>query len=129
MYTMAQAASLVTFTNRTIDDPWLQPLKTDNRTVLWTNIKQEIWGWEIGSRTSILGVGVAIAGILTVLVRTGLLIIMREKQRGTTEIIAAALQHRYHGEFDRAMKESELARVRYQIGQDEETGKLRFVPV
>ncbi|KAF4537186.1 uncharacterized protein LTHEOB_11564 [Lasiodiplodia theobromae] len=129
MYTMAQAASLVTFTNRTIDDPWLQPLKTDNRTVLWTNIKQEIWGWEIGSRTSILGVGVAIAGILTVLVRTGLLIIMREKQRGTTEIIAAALQHRYHGEFGRAMKESELARVRYQIGQDEETGKLRFVPL
>lgn len=129
VYTMAQAASLVTFTNGTIDSPWSQWPKTDNRHVLWTNIRQEVWGSKVESRTSKLGVGVAIAGILTVLVRTGLLIITREKQRGTTEIIAAALQHRYNGEFDLAANKSEHDRVRYQIGQDEETGKLRFVPV
>ncbi|KAB2570888.1 hypothetical protein DBV05_g10453 [Lasiodiplodia theobromae] len=128
VYTMAQAASLVTFTNSTIGSPWSQELQTDKGPVLWTNMRREIWGWKIESRTSRLGVGVAIAGILTALVRTGLLIITREKKWENTEIIAAALQHRYNGEFGRAVKESELARVRYRIGQDEETGKLRFVP-
>lgn len=128
VYTIAQAASLATFTSSAIDSPWSKPPQSDELYVLWANIKQEIWGWKIESRTSKLGVVVAIAGILTVLVRTGLLIITREKQRGTTEIIAAALQHQYNGEFRHAVNESELARVRYQIGQDEETGKLRFVP-
>lgn len=128
-YTVAQAASLVTFTSSTIVSHRSQSPQTDKGPVLWTNMKREIWGWKIESRTSRLGVGVTIAGILTALVRTGLLIITREKKWENMEIIAAALQHRYNGEFGRAAKELELARVRYQIGQDEETGKLRFVPV
>lgn len=127
-YMMLQAASIVPFSSdhaNTLEPP----SATDEKPVLWINVRREAWGWSIRGRTSVLGVVVTIMGIVTVLVRTVLLIVTREDEKGGSELAVAALQHEYDGAFADAIKESDLSRVRYRIREDQTTGKLRFSAV
>jgi len=89
-----------------------------------------VWAFGNASRTSKLGVVVVIAGMTCVLIRTLLLLVVRTRQRSTTELVVAALEHQPQGEFAGVRQDDEkaTAKVRYAIGEDE-SGRFRYWPV
>lgn len=105
------------------DDPKHQPLFHRYATI-------HVWAFGNTSRTSRLGVVVVIAGMTCVLIRTLLLLIMPTRQRSTTELVVAALEHQPQGEFAgiRHDDEKATARVRYAMGEDD-SGRFRYWPV
>lgn len=128
LYTMLQAASLVEYSFTPADSQKTLSQNDDGRT-LWTNLRRQIWGWGVDDRrTATLGIIVGILGCLTVLVRTVALIKTHELEPSSTELIAAALQHKHTGEFDLEDGKSKLAHVRYQILEEEPFGR-QFRPV
>jgi hypothetical protein len=92
-------------------------------------VYRQVWGFGIDSRTSKLGVAVAVLGSLAVLARTALLLRTHERSRSTTELMATALQHRHTGELDHAEKELDLAKVRYRLYENRDADKIRLLPV
>lgn len=105
------------------DDPSHHPIFHRYATI-------HVWAFGNGSRTSKLGVVVVIAGMTCVLIRTLLLLVVRTRERSTTELVVAALEHQPQGEFAgiRHDDEKATAKVRYGMGEDE-TGRFRFWPV
>ncbi|MCJ1365976.1 hypothetical protein MMC16_005101 [Acarospora aff. strigata] len=89
-----------------------------------------VWAFGNTSRSSQLGMVVVIAGIVCVLLRTVLLFMMPTRQRSTTELVVAALEHQSQGEFAgiSASDETALAKVRYELGDDEHNN-FKYWPV
>lgn len=91
----------------------------------WASIR--VWAYGLSGRTSKLGVMVVILGSVCVLARFLLGLATGVQERSTVEVIAAAFEHRHQGEFEGLEGERHLAKVRYQIKEDED-GKQRFIP-
>ena len=127
LYSMAQAASFIPYsTTPTPDDTTNLP---SEKPLLWSNVYNQVWGWSTDSRTSKLGIVVAVLGAVTVLVRSILLITVRAKERSSLQILVTALEHRHQGELAHAEEETELARTRYQLLEDEDAEKMLLMPV
>lgn len=98
------------------------------RPVLTRNGRMYVWAYGLGSRTSYLGVAVAIAGVLIVVWQFVLGFVDRRRYRSPTQLVVAALEHSPRGEFDgKQHDELAMARVRFHIKDDSgHTGKYSF---
>ena len=78
-----------------------------------------VWSFGLGSRTSFLGVIVAIAGAVVVVWQFLLGIFDRREYRSPTQLLVAALEHSPQGEFsNKRHDEKEMSRVRFHIKDD-----------
>lgn len=86
-----------------------------------------MWAYGFDDRTSQLGVVVAVLGIACVFIRLVLAVVFRFRhEHSAVELIVAALEHKSQGEFEGLDDELELAKVRFEMMEDEH-GKPRFV--
>ena len=124
-YSFYQALSMVNYSNVTAFDPTAL-ISTDlNYPTLLRYATVYVWAYGLSSRTSKLGVAVAIAGGLCVLIRTLLAFATGTQQRSTVELIVAAPEHEPTPEFDGLDdKEREMARVGYHM--KEVNGKFQY---
>lgn len=87
-----------------------------------------VWAYGLSDQTSMLGVVVAILGIFCVIVRFVLAVFYKFRhEHSSVELLVAALNHKSQGEFDGLENEKDLAKVRYEMTEDEE-GKPIFMP-
>lgn len=125
-FTLAQALSFITLvfydaTNSTyleeIDGP-----------IFCTHASLHVWAYGLSDQTSKLGVAVAFLGCVCVIVRLALAIMYRFRhEHSSVELFVAALNHKSQGEFEGLDDEQELAKVRYEMIEDDE-GRPMFVP-
>ncbi|KAL9034386.1 MAG: hypothetical protein Q9214_007066 [Letrouitia sp. 1 TL-2023] len=86
-----------------------------------------VWAYGLSGRTSYLGVAVVLLGSMYVLASFFLGLLSGIGERSTVKILASAFKHHHQGEFEDLEEESHLARVRYQIVEDEEQ-RVRYIP-
>jgi hypothetical protein len=101
---------------------------TESQPVFSRSAQMYVWSYGIGSRTSYLGVAVAVAGCLVVLWQFALGFTDRRRYRSPTQLMVAALEHSPRGEFDgKNHDELAMARVRFHIRDNEvQAGKFSF---
>ena len=128
-YAVVQALSIVNYNYTNLTGSPVPTEDDPSHPILSTWGLVHVWTFGINSRTSILGVVVVIAGIVCVVVRIMLGLITNIRVRSTTELVAAALEYKYKGEFD-GMDDDErrIGKVRYQV-VDDAAGKLEYIPV
>lgn len=99
-----------------------------NHPILTRNAKMYVWAYGLGSRTSKLGVVVALMGVAVVLVQLVLGFIDRRKYRSPTQLLVAALEHAPAGEFANVEhNEAKVARMRFHVqGTKDSAGKYMF---
>ena len=86
-----------------------------------------VYAYSLSSRTSKLGVVVAIAGMVVVLANAFMGLFFHRPRKSITQIVAAALEHPPQGEFDHARSESEVVKTRFKVDHVEHgAGELRF---
>ena len=102
-----------------VQDP-INPIFTHYATI-------HVWAYGLSGRTSYLGIAVVLVGVACVLVRTVFSLLSGLHERSTVEIIVAALEHRPQGEFDGLDHEKHMAKIRYEIIENQQE-KLKFVP-
>lgn len=88
-----------------------------------------VWAYGMSSRTSWLGVTVAILGVLVVCFQAFLGIVDRRLYRSPTELLVAALEHSPCGEFTgKRCDELAVARTRFRLreGEGGEAGRFGF---
>jgi hypothetical protein len=122
-FAFAQALSMIDFTTTptTSRTPQNDPLHP----ILRVYASLRVWAYEIDSRTSKLGVTVALFGCCFVLFHTVLTLITRIQKRSTLELIAAALENEPEGAFEGMESESEKGKVKFRMVAYEE-GRLVF---
>lgn len=120
-----QALSMVDYSKDEIT-PSNTTVKDPNHPKLHYYAMVHVWAYGINSRNSYLGVVVACAGMVCVVLSTILGLVSRRKQRSLTEIIFAALEHKDQGELVDISKEEYAARLRYTIKDEDLDGRLRF---
>lgn len=127
-----QALSLIDFTTEqpgTASSFTLPSKRGDpNHPVLTRNAKMYVWAYGLGSRTSKLGVVVALAGVAVVLVQIVLGFIDRRKYRSPTQLLVAALEHAPASEFaNLEHDEVKVASMRFHVqGTRDNAGKYMF---
>lgn len=85
------------------------------------------WAYGLSDRTSQLGVAVVLLGVVCVVIRLVLAVVFRFRhEHSAVELFVAALEHKSQGEFEGLDDELELAKVRFEMEEDE-NGKPRFV--
>lgn len=85
------------------------------------------WAFGLSDRTSQLGVSVVLLGVVCVFIRLILAVVFRFRhEHSAVELFVAALEHKSQGEFEGLDDELELAKVRFEMMEDE-NGKPRFV--
>lgn len=125
-YTLAQSLSFITFafgnaTNAT-------DLKTVDGPIFDSYATLYVWAYGLSDSTSKIGVAVAFLGCICVIVRLALAIAYKFRhEHSSVELFVAALNHKSQGEFEGLGDEQELAKVRYEMVEDEE-GRPMFVP-
>ena len=125
-YTLGQALSMVSYGyavagHRDPADPATGPVFHRYATV-------HVWAYGFSDNTSMLGVAVAFLGGLCVLFRLVLAILYRfSHEHSTVQMFVAALNHKSQGEFEGLADEGQVARVRYQLTEDD-LGNPMFVP-
>ncbi|KAK5174658.1 uncharacterized protein LTR77_001740 [Saxophila tyrrhenica] len=121
-----QALSLIDYSTAPVDSHI--NTKDPARPILSRWAQMYVWSYGIGSRTSELGVAVAIAGCLVVLWQVVLGLADRRRYRSPTQLVVAALEHSPRGEFEgKGHNEVEMARVRFHIrDNDSQVGKFSF---
>ncbi|KAK4983808.1 hypothetical protein LTR50_007010 [Elasticomyces elasticus] len=91
------------------------------------NARLNVWAYGLSSRTSYLGIVVAIAGCLVVLIQVVLGLVDRRPHKSSTELLIAALKHPPGGEFTNVPRnEKEMARVRFHLKHDDGPRLLEF---
>jgi hypothetical protein len=84
--------------------------------LLQRSARMYVWGYFMGSRTSILGAVVAIGGAIVVLLQGYFGFADMRRYRGPIELLASALQHVPQGEFDDKLNdEKAIARMHFQV--------------
>ena len=128
-FSFIQSLSMVDFDQATNSTPNNDPQEPDHPTLhYWAMV--HVWAFGLDSRTSKFGVAVASLGGLIVIASTLLGLLVRRKQRSLTELIVAAIEHQHRGELDHANGDGEVAaRFRYKVHEDENDGRVRFVPI
>ena len=126
VFLLCQASSLVDWAFAPVDDRNM----TDPRLsgpVFHNYASLHLWAYGFSDRTSMLGVVVAVIGIACVIFRLALAVVFRFRhEHSAVELIVAALEHKSQGEFAGLEDEIELAKVRFEMLEDE-YGKPRFV--
>ncbi|KAI9696685.1 MAG: hypothetical protein M1820_008059 [Bogoriella megaspora] len=96
----------------------------------YLTVSARVWTFGLNSRTAYVGVAVSCLGILVTLSRSllGLYLLARgrvPKRISDTELLIAALEHKYQGEFRGLDNEYAQAKLRYRLeGSDGETKLL-----
>ena len=94
---------------------------------IWYWARVHVWCYGLDSRTSKLGIAVTILGAVCVISSTVLGMRYRRSKRSLTDLIVAALEHKYEGELVREAGEEKLtAKTRYKLIDDGDDEKLRF---
>lgn len=125
-YSLAQALSMVSYIFGPADDPTYVAEASGPAFHRYATLR--VWAYGLSDNTSILGVAVALLGAACVLIRLTLAIIYKFRhEHSTVEMFVAALNHKSQGEFEGLKDEGQLARVRYQLSQDD-FGNPMFVP-
>ena len=128
-YSHLQALSMVTFTKANLTQNNTDTKDPQHPTLLYYALVH-VWAYGTDSRTSKLGITVTTLGGLCVLASTVLGLVLRRRTRSLTELLLAAIEHRYNGELDHAAgNDGYKARTRFQLsghGYDEE---VRYRPV
>lgn len=120
-YTLGQALSMVTYT-------WGGLHMNATGPVFHRYATLRVWAYGFSDNTSILGVAVAFLGGLCVLMRLVLAIIYKfNHEHSTVQMFVAALNHKSQGEFEGLDDERQMARVRYQLIEDD-LGNPMFIP-
>jgi hypothetical protein len=96
--------------------------------ILTRNAKLYVWAYGLGSRTSKLGVVVALLGVVVVLAQLVLGFIDRRKYRSPTQLLVAALEHTPSNEFANVEHdEAKVAKMRFHVqGTMTTAGKYVF---
>lgn len=124
-YTLCQAVSIIDY--NTCDPYDATDVKLCSGPIMSRYATLHLWAYGLSDKTSQLGVVVAILGITCVLIRLILGVIFRFRhEHSALELFVAAMKHQSRGEFDGLEDELELAKVRFKICEDEESGKPRF---
>lgn len=125
LYLLSQAASLVNWKYSNVDGTAETPWESGPIFHRYANL--HLWAYGFSDSTSRLGVIVALLGIACVLFRLTLAIVFRFRhEHSAVDLIVAALEHKSQGEFAGLEDEIELAKVRFQMVEDD-YGKPRFV--
>ena len=124
-YALGQASSLVDWGFGEVGNATEMASSTGPTFHRYTII--HIWAYGVSDRTSQLGIAVVLLGAVCVLVRLVLALTFRFRhEHSAVELFVAALEHNSQGEFEGLDDELELAKVRFEMVEDEE-GKPRFV--
>lgn len=124
-YTLCQAVSIIDY--NTCDPFNATDMNLCSGPVVSKYASLHLWAYGLSDKTSQLGVAVAILGITCVLLRLIVCVIFRFRhEHSALELFVAAMQHQSRGEFDGLEDELELAKVRFEMCEDEESGKPRF---
>lgn len=124
-YTLCQAVSIIDY--NTCDLFNATDVKQCSGPVVSRYATLHLWAYGLSDKTSQLGVAVAIIGITCVLIRLIFCVIFRFRhEHSALELFVAAMQHQSRGEFDGLEDEIELAKVRFEMFEDEESGKPTF---
>ncbi|MCJ1346925.1 hypothetical protein MMC31_005145 [Peltigera leucophlebia] len=124
-YTLCQAVSIIDY--NTCDPYDATDVKLCSGPIMSRYATLHLWAYGLSDKTSQLGVVVAILGITCVLIRLILGVIFRFRhEHSALELFVAAMKHQSRGEFDGLEDELELAKVRFKMCEDEESGKPRF---
>lgn len=124
-YTLCQAVSIIDY--NTCDPYDATDMKLCSGPIVSKYATLHLWAYGLSDKTSQLGVAVAILGITCVLIRLIFGVIFRFRhEHSALELFVAAMQHQSRGEFDGLEDELELAKVRFEMCEDEESGKPRF---
>ena len=131
-YFFTQITSIIPYDARNLTAeplPAHHPPTDKDHPILKMWASRRVWAYGItGSRSSKLGVAVAILGVVCVLLRLTLGLIAGKREHSPVELMVAALEHHPTGEFDGIRGNvSAMAKVRYVMEEDEE-GRARFVP-
>lgn len=125
-YTLGQALSMVTYLGAMADDPELSDPISGPTFHRYATLR--VWAYGFSDNTSMLGVAVAFLGSSCVFCRLLLAIIYKFRhEHSTVQMFVAALNHKSQGEFEGLDDEQQLARVRYQLIEDD-VGNPMFVP-
>lgn len=124
-YTLCQAVSIIDY--NTCDLSNATTAKQCSGPVVSKYATLHLWAYGLSDKTSQLGVAVAILGITCVLIRLIFCVIFRFRhEHSALELFVAAMKHQSRGEFDGLEDEMELAKVRFEMCEDEESGKPMF---
>jgi hypothetical protein len=125
-YALGQALSMVTYNYGNASDPEYQATATGPIFHRYATLR--VWAYGFSDNTSKLGIAVAFLGAACVLFRLVLAIIYKFRhEHSTVQMFVAALNHKSQGEFEGLDDEQQLARVRYQLIEDD-IGNPMFVP-
>ncbi|KAI4163018.1 MAG: hypothetical protein LQ342_003336 [Letrouitia transgressa] len=132
LYALGQSYSMIDYYNYSApanpDSPAAKAQLHDPiHPVFVTYAKTRVWAWGITGRTPKMGVIVAIMGCVAVVLRVILGIATGIQERSSVELLAAAFEHNHRGEFAGLDEEGSMAKVRYEVIEDNE-GRHRFVP-
>lgn len=128
-YSQLQALSMVTFSKSNLTRNNTDT-KDPQHPTLWYYARVHVWAYGTDSRTSKLGIAVTILGGVCVLVSTVLGIFSPRRQRSLTELLLAAIEHRYSGELDHAAGDDNLkARTRYRLHEDGHDEVIQYRPI
>ena len=120
MNTGLQAASLIPYETTDPKSDGLTTKADDPVTpLLWYNVRRQVWGFNMDSRTAKLAVGVMGVAVILVLLRTVLMLATRIRHREIPELLIAAMKHHPRGEFEVAGEQPrQMERVRFEIKDD-----------
>lgn len=125
-YTLSQALSMVSYVYEDARDKVAAARATGPVFHRYATLR--VWAYGFSDNTSMLGVAVAFLGSLCVLFRLVLAIMYRfSHEHSTVQMFVAALNHKSQGEFEGMDDEQQVARVRYQLREDD-FGNPMFVP-
>ena len=125
-YALGQALSMVTYDYGDASDAEYGALASGPVFHRYATLR--VWAYGLSDNTSMLGVAVALLGAACVFMRLILAIIYKFRhEHSTVEMFVAALNHKSQGEFEGLNDEGQLARVRYQLSEDD-FGNPMFVP-
>ena len=125
-YTLAQTLSFITFIDGNATNA--TEVETMGGPIFDTYAALHVWAYGLSDSTSKVGVAVAFVGCICVLVRLALAIAYKFRhEHSSVELFVAALNHKSQGEFEGLGDEQELAKVRYEMVEDED-GRPMFVP-
>lgn len=128
-YSHLQGLSMVTFTKANLTRNNTDT-KDPQHPTLWYYAQVHVWAYGTDSRTSKLGITVTVLGGVCVLASTVLGLVLRRRERSLTELLLAAIEHRYTGELDHAAGDDGIkARTRFQLQGHGHHEEVKYRPV
>jgi hypothetical protein len=127
-FVTAQGLTLIPYDTTPVPtSPSASQKPTPAHPIFKVSLTLRVWAYGLGSRTSKLGLAVALTGIAIVLFRSFMGLFVRINRKRTLELFAAALEHEgISGGFSGLKSEREVNEVRFRSSTRE--GRVVFVP-